>query len=102
MTTEKFFVYVQRLNSLIPAGVVAFALVALGIDMIQTRNRNKESRIESPTSGKAESPSASKLDLRIKPTSLQGEDDILILKIVADTRGGSHDRYDEETRNYCF
>jgi len=102
MTTAKFFVYVRRINSLIPAGLLAFAIVAMGIDMIQTRNRNKATRIEPPTSAKTETQNTNKLDLRIKPTSLESEDDILILKVVADTQGGRHDRYGEETRNLLF
>lgn len=103
MTTEKFFVYVQRLNSLIPAAVLVLALVVLGVDTLRSRNRSKTSSIEPPSAVKSETPQkTTKLDLKIRPTSLQSEDDILILEIVADTRGGSHDRYGEETRNLLF
>jgi hypothetical protein len=102
MTTEKFFTYIQRLNSLIPAAALALVLVLLGVDMIQTRNRNKASTIELPTPAKDKTQNTNKLDFRIKPTSLESEDNILILKVVTDTQGGRHDRYGEETRNLLF
>lgn len=41
-------------------------------------------------------------NLIFEPTSLESEDDILILKVVTDTQGGRHDCYGEETRNLLF
>lgn len=102
MTAEKFFLYVQRLNSLLPVGVVALVVALQGIEMIRLRNSNKTPAIELPHADKPKTQNTSKLDLRIKPTSLESEDDILILKVVADTQGGPHDRYGEETRNLLF
>jgi hypothetical protein len=103
MTTEKFFVYVQRLNSLIPAAALALVLVLMGVDMFRTRILHKEATIQPPTAAKSETQQkAAKLDLKIRLTSIETEEDILILKVVTDTEGGSYDRYSEETRNLLF
>ena len=103
MTAEKFFVYVQRLNSLIPAAALAFVLVLMGVDMIRTKFWYKESTIEPPTAVNPETQQkTAKLELKIRLTGLENDEDILILKVVTDTQGGSHDRYGEETRNLLF
>jgi len=103
MTTEKFFVYVQRLNSLIPAAALALVLVLIGVDTIRSRFWQKEATIQPPTTAKSETQQkAAKLDLKIRLSSIETDEEILILKVVTDTEGGSHDRYGEETRNLLF
>jgi hypothetical protein len=103
MTTEKFFVYVQRLNSLIPAAALALILVLIGVDTIRSRFWQKEATIQPPTATKSETQQkVAKLDLKIRLSSIETDEDILILKVVTDTDGGSHDRYGEETRNLLF
>jgi len=103
MTTEKFFVYVQRLNSLIPAAALALVLVLLGVDTVRGRFWHKEATIQPPTATKSETQQrAAKLDLKIRLSSIETDEDILIMKVVTDTEGGSHDRYGEETRNLLF
>ena len=103
MTTEKFFTYVQRLNSLIPAAALALVLVLLGVDTVKSRFWHKEATIQPPTATKSETQQkVGKLDLKIRLSSIETDEDILIMKVVTDTEGGSHDQYGEATRNLLF
>lgn len=98
MTSENFFRYLQRFNSLIPAGALLLLIGSLGWAFVSDRGLSRGRQIAPPAGVNV----SSEEKLRIQSANFDGDANNLIFLVNADGPDGDYEGRSSETRNLLF
>ncbi len=98
MNSEKFFLYIHRFNTLLPAGGLFFLMCIVGWSFISSLGTSRGKEILPPSGVSVSTEDA----LRVQLANFDGGVDNLILYVSSNSGKQGYEGRDNETRNLLF